>query len=113
MITILQIIIITISSYFITRNVIFFIKKEAFYTPLKFFTYFFIWSVIFAFAFFSFFARLISEKVFYSTNLNTVIFIGFVAVFILLFRLLRSVEILEKNITELVRENSFNKKDKF
>ncbi len=104
MITIPQIIIALVAVFFLAKSIYQFVKKQAFYTPLKFFSAFFVWSGVLIFALFPHLARIISEKLNIGENLNTLIFIGFVIVFIIIFRLLRTIEALEKNITTLTRE---------
>ncbi len=113
MITIPQIIIALVAVFFLAKSIYQFVKKQAFYTPLKFFSAFFVWSGVLIFALFPHLARIISEKLNIGENLNTLIFIGFVIIFVIIFRLLKTIETLEKNITEIVRENSLaNKKTK-
>ncbi len=111
MISIPQIIIVVLAIFFIGKSVLQFIKKQALFTPLKFFTSFSVWSGILIFALFPNLARTISAELSIGNNLNTLIFIGFVIVFILIFRLLKTIEMLEKNITDLVRENALTNKN--
>jgi hypothetical protein len=39
-------------------------------------------------------------------NLNTLIFIGFVAVFVMIFKIINIIERIEKNISEIVRKEA-------
>lgn len=110
MISISQIILVFFAIYFIIKSIYQFIKKEAFFTPIKFLSSFFIWSGVLFFSVFPGSARIISQKISIGENLSMLIFIGFVIIFFILFKLLQSIEILEKNITEIVRYEALNNK---
>jgi hypothetical protein len=62
-----------------------------------------LWAAVLAFSLFPRASHLVSQWFGFGDNLNTLIFIGFVLVFIALFKLLGAVERLEQSITEIVR----------
>ncbi|PIY71932.1 hypothetical protein COY87_03585 [Candidatus Roizmanbacteria bacterium CG_4_10_14_0_8_um_filter_33_9] len=103
---IVYIILICISLWFIGSKFAAFIRHEHNQTAYKFATTLFIWGGILFTSLFPGEVRRLSQQMGFGENLNTLIFFGFVIVFILFFRLLRSVENLERNITELVRQNA-------
>lgn len=99
-----QIIIILIAGYFIINRLIRFIKKEKSQSFLKLGAIITIW---FSVIFISFFSKLLNN---FLNNLGlgvfSLIFIGFIVVFILIFRLLSLIEKLERDITEIVRKEA-------
>jgi len=102
---IIHFILICISLWFIGSKFVAFIRHEHNQTAYKFATTFFIWGGILFTSLFPEEVRKLSQQMGFGENLNTLIFFGFVVVFILFFRLLRSIERLERNITDLVRQN--------
>ncbi len=81
-----------------------FIKKETSQSFFKTISTVLIWGIIFIISLFPDFAYLISGKLGMGTSLNTLIFFGFVIVFMILFRILSIIEVLERQITILTRE---------
>jgi len=97
-----------IAIFFLVQNIRKFIGGDTSYALGKFFATFVIWAGVLFFALFPNLARVISLTLHIGENLNTLIFIGFVIVFLFLFRLLRAIEKLEKDITKLVRNNTLD-----
>ena len=99
-----QIIIILIAGYFIVNRIIKFLKKEKSQSLIKLAATIIIWTSV---IFISFFSKTLTN---FLNNLGlgvfSLIFIGFIIVFILIFRLLSFIEIIEKNITEIVRKEA-------
>lgn len=103
---IVYIILICISLWFIGSRFVSYIRHEDNQTAFKFLTTLIIWGGILFTSLFPEEVRRLSQQMGFGENLNTLIFFGFVIVFILFFRLLRSIEGLERNITDLVRQNA-------
>lgn len=80
-----------------------FLKKETGQTFFKLFSTLIIWSIILIIAVFPDFAYYISSKLGMGKNLNTLIFFGFVVVFMLIFKILSLLENLEKKLTDIIR----------
>jgi len=106
--TIYQIVLIVISFSFLFFAFKGFIEKEKGYSFFIFLTSLIIWSPIFILSVFPNLAQIITKKLGMGENLNTLIFIGFIFVFLILFKLINKIQELEKNITELVRKDSLN-----
>jgi len=103
---IIYLILICVSLWFIGSRFVAFIRHEHNQTAYKFITTFIIWGGILFTSLFPEEVRKFSRQMGFGENLNTLIFFGFVVVFILFFRQLRSIEALERNITDLVRQNA-------
>ena len=104
-----QIVLGMIALLFIANSLIKFVKKEKGQTFFKFLATIVIWGSIFAFAIFPNIAHALSKKLGLGDNFNTLIFIGFVIIFIIIFKLLSIVERLEQSISEIVRKEALNK----
>ncbi len=105
---IFQVIIALISSYFLLNGLWKFVKREQKQTFLKVFYTAVIWAGILFLSIFPDSLRVFSVKFGLGENLNTIIFIGFVLVFMAIFKLLTSIERLEQTISELVRKNALD-----
>lgn len=103
---IVYIILICISLWIIGSRFMAYIRHEHNQTTYKLVITVIIWGGILFTSLFPEQVRTLSRQMGFGENLNTLIFFGFVMVFILFFRLLRSVESLERNITNLVRQNA-------
>lgn len=89
-----------------------FIAGEAHFSLIKFITTFAVWGSIFFLSLFPELARVVSAKMHIGENLNTLIFLGFVVVFAIIFRLLRTIEKLEKDITHIIRDHALQQNQK-
>jgi len=101
-----------IAIFFLVQNIRKFIGGDTSYALGKFFATFIIWAGVLFFALFPNLARVISLTLHIGENLNTLIFIGFVIVFLFLFRLLRAIEKLERDITSFVRADAIQRTKK-
>lgn len=105
-ISIYRIILGIISTFFLVERGLRFAKKERNQSFFKLLTTFVIWGSIFIFSFFPDIAHIISRNLGLGENLNTLIFSGFVFVFLIIFKLLDNIEKLERNISEIVRKEA-------
>jgi len=103
-ISVIRWILILMSVIIIAQNFIAYFKKEVGKSLLKLILTLLIWGVILMISLFPDFAYYISEKLGMGKNLNTLIFFGFVVVFLILFRILSLIEKIEKQITKIIRE---------
>jgi len=103
-ISIIRWILIGLALFFIVDRFLRFIKKETGQSFYKLFSTLLIWGAVLIISIFPDFAYFISSKLGMGKNLNTLIFFGFVVVFMILFRILAAIEKIEKEITKIVRE---------
>lgn len=87
-----------------------FLKREIGQSLFKLFSTIIIWGTVLIISVFPDFAYYISKKLGMGKNLNTLIFFGFVVVFMILFKILSLIEKLEEEITKIVREIAIKKK---
>lgn len=104
--TLFQLTAIIVSSFFLVKGSLKFIRREKNQTFFKFFTNSFIWLTIGLFSIFPTQVHLLSDKIGFGESLNTFIFIGFVIIFMILFKLLTIIERIERNISEIVRKEA-------
>ncbi len=103
--------IIVISVYIVLSVLYNYLKQKKGYTVLKTGVLIVIWLLIAIISYNPNFAYYISEKLGFGQNLNTLIFVGFIVVFALIFRLLKSIEKLEREISEIVRKEALKDLD--
>ncbi len=108
-ISVYQILISLVAIMFIGFQFVRFIKRESGQTFFKFVIIECIWATILILTVFPSVSRSASKFLGFGENLNTLIFIGFVVVFIIIFRLLHTIEKLERSLSELVRKESLEK----
>lgn len=85
-----------------------FIRRERSQTIFKLSANSLIWLGIIIFSLFPQATHSISQKLGFGESLNTLIFIGFVIIFMILFKVITMIERIEKNISEMVRNESLN-----
>ncbi len=98
--------IIIICLYFMISRLVRYFRYEKSQTLFKLLATLTVWGTILILTIFPEISREISEKLGMGQNLNTLIFLGFVVTFIIIFRLLRTIETLESNLTEIVRKDA-------
>lgn len=100
---------VAVAALFLVNGLVRFFKGEERQTFFKLFAYLVIWGSILTFGLFPHVSRSISLFLGFGENLNTLIFFGFVVVFVALFKLVNAVERLERNISEIVRREALEK----
>jgi hypothetical protein len=85
------------------------IRRERSQTFFKFLANSVVWLSVMAFSLFPNMAHSISEKLGFGESLNTFIFIGFMIVFVILFKIINIIERTERNISEIVRKEALSK----
>ena len=102
----LQIGVALVASAFIVNGAAKYIRRERNQTLFKLVASVVVWGSVACFSLFPAWAHDISERAGFGENLNTLIFIGFIVVFAILFKLLAIIERLEVNLSELVRKDA-------
>ena len=104
-----QIILAIIAVIFLGTGITRFLKQEKSQTLFKFLVTVIIWGSIFIFSVVPSASHSLSRALGLGNNLNTLIFIGFVILFVIVFKLLNIIERLERNISEIVRKEALEK----
>ena len=99
-----QIIILTVSSVMLFQGTKEFIKRESGQTFLKFSVRLIVWGGMALIAVYPNSMLYISRVLGFKDNMNAVVILGFLLVFILIFRLLRAIERIEQNISKLSQQ---------
>lgn len=105
-ISIYQFLLVTLSLFFILDRIVRFVSKEKSQSFFKFVTTVIVWLTISVFVLYPALPRSISHVLGFGENLNTLIFIGFVVIFVILFKFLNFIENNESSITEIVRREA-------
>lgn len=105
-ITVYQIILGIISLVVIGNRLLRFVRRETSQSVFKLLTVVGVWGIIGGIAFYPEIAHIIRRTLGFGDNFNTLIFIAFVILFVLFFRLLSIVEKLENHITEIIRKEA-------
>jgi hypothetical protein len=104
-----QIIIIAFSSIMIFQGVVKYIKKESGQTLYKLSIRILVWGGMAIVATFPKVTNSIAKIIGIEGNINAVILIGFLLVFLMMFKLLSAIERLENQVTTLTRKDSLKK----
>ncbi len=110
--SIFQIALAVIALYFMTAGTAKFLKQEKSQTLFKFLVTIAVWGSIFVFSIVPSASHSLSRSLGLGDNLNTLIFIGFVILFMIVFKLLSVIERLERNISEIVRKKALEELEK-
>lgn len=105
----LQITLALIAVFFLMSGLLKFVKRVKSQTLFKLLMTCIIWGNILFFSLLPRTAQDLSTMLGLGKNLNTLIFIGFVIVFAIIFKLLAIIEKLERNISEIVRKEALEK----
>jgi len=107
--TIYQIVLAFIAAFVVIQRTIRFFLGGQSQSVLKYCTIVLIWGMIGAVALFPSIAHSIRITFGFGENFNTMIFIAFVVLFVLFFKILAIIEKIESQLTEIVREESLKK----
>lgn len=104
--TLYQIGLVIFALYILIDRTVKFVKKETRQTLFKYLSTVILWIVLTVIAVFPRSSHYLSDKLGRGDNVNTLIYIGFIVVFAVIFKLLAIIERLERNITEIVRKEA-------
>lgn len=107
--SIVHLILAGVAALFLFDGAVKFFKGEQRQTLFKVLANFVVWGSILMLALFPGVSHVVSQRLGFGENLNTLIFLGFVVVLIALFKLLNATERLERNISEIVRREALEK----
>jgi hypothetical protein len=110
--SILQIILVLLASFMILHGLARYIKREQGQSFFKLAANVIIWSVILIFTLFPAFSHTLTRDLGLGENLNTLIFLGFVVIFFVITKIIRIIERVEQNISEIVRKEALDKINK-
>jgi hypothetical protein len=108
-ISIYRIILAVIAALFLANGVWKFLRKEKGQTIFKFLVTLIVWINIFSFAIFPGISHTLSAKLGLGENLNTLIFTGFVVIFVIIFKIISILERIERDISEIVRKEALSR----
>lgn len=107
-----QIFLFLLSIFFIFKNYKKFLNSKEHLGMFRFLLSISFWVLVMVLIIFPDVTHFISAKLGMGENLNTLIFTGFIILFIIIFRLFNYIENLEKDITLIVREKALEKYSK-
>lgn len=110
--SILQIIITVLSLVMLSQIFLRYTKREQGQTFFKLTANIIIWGGILTFALLPALAHSITLKLGFGENLNTLIFLGFIVIFLVITKIIRIIERVERNISEIVRKEALSKLEK-
>lgn len=110
-IQIYQIVILAISSVMLFQGVKNFVKRETGQTFLKLAVRLIVWGGMAVIAVYPDITIVVAKAIGIVDNINAAIMIGFLLIFLLIFKLLSAIEKIEQNISELTRKDSLKDLD--
>ncbi len=103
-----QVVVVAISSVMLYLGIKEFINRETGQTFLKLLVRLIVWGGMGLIAIYPNFAMIIARIMGVVDNFNAVVLMGFLLVFLMLFKLLSAIEKIEQNISELTRKEALN-----
>jgi hypothetical protein len=110
--SLLQIIISLLALLMLLQGFSKYIKHEQGQTLFKFIVSIIMWGGILIFALLPAFSHTVTRLLGFGENLNTLIFLGFIVIFLVLTKIIHIIERIEKNISEIVRKETLSKLEK-
>lgn len=107
-----QVVIVAISSVMLFQGIKEFIKRETGQTFLKLAVRLIVWGGMAVIAVYPNVTWVIARSIGIVDNINAAIMIGFLLIFLLIFKLLSAIEKIEQNISELTRKDALEGVDK-
>lgn len=96
----------SLSAFMIAQGALRFFRRESGQTLLKFLVRFAVWGGMAAIAVFPSLSNDVARLIGIEGNVNAVIMVGFILVFLMIFKLLSAIERLEEDITAAVRRDA-------
>ena len=103
-----RVLLVLLSAFIIGHRIFRYLRKEKSQSFFKVLSTIIIWLPIGIISYNPEFAYYVSGKLGFGENLNTLIFLAFIIVFAILFKLLGLIENIEKNLTEVVRKEALS-----
>lgn len=104
--SLIQIILVFVSTAYVVDRAGRFIRKERSQSIFKLLLTIWVWSSILLISLFPKLAYDISDAIGMGKNLDSLIFMGFIVVFILIYKLLSIIENVEKTVTDIIRKQA-------
>jgi hypothetical protein len=103
-----QVVIVAISSVMLYLGIKEFVNRETGQTILKLMVRLIVWGGMALIAIYPNFTLIIARVMGVVDNFNAVVLMGFLLVFLMLFKLLSAIEKIEQNVSELTRKEALN-----
>lgn len=103
-----QVVILALAAYMIYQGGAKFLKQESGQTALKFAVRVIVWGGMAAITTFPNLSNQVATTIGIEGNINAVILVGFVLVFVILFKLLGIIEQLEREVSEVIRKETLS-----
>jgi hypothetical protein len=103
-----QIVIAALASFMIYQGGAQYFRQEGGQTFFKFSVRLLVWGGMAAIALFPTLSNDLAEFIGIEGNINAVIMVGFILVFLMIFKLLSAIERIERQVTSLTRKDSLN-----
>lgn len=101
-----QILLASVALYVIIQRTLRFFRRDEAQSILKYLTIVLVWGMIGAVSLFPSIAHFIRKTFGFGDNFNTMIFLAFVVLFVLFFRILAVIEKIESQLTEIIRKEA-------
>lgn len=105
-ISLIQILLVLLSVTMLWNSFSKFAKRQRGQTMFKLISSLFIWGSVLTFSLFPYFSHTLARALGFGENLNTLIFLGFVVIFLILTKIIAALERVESSISEIVRKEA-------